>query len=629
VERHGVVITYGDITARKRDVEKLRESEERFHAMFEKHDAVMLLIEPRTGAIHDANQSAIKFYGYPKPKLCKMNINDINTLSPEQVTLERQKALNEDRNYLIFRHKLANGEERSVEVHSSPIHFQDEPMLFSIIHDITARKKAEDEIQARLRLRQYAESLTLDELLQMTLDEAEALTGSQIGFAHFLEADQKTLDLQMWSTNTLKNMCSAEGKGQHYPIDQAGVWVDCIYARAPMIHNDYASLPHRKGMPPGHAPVTRELVVPVMQGNLIVAIFGVGNKPSDYTDDDVEAVLQLANLTWDIVLRKRAEEALKVSERKHRMLHESMIDGFVKIDMSGKIQEYNQVFRDMLGYSETELVCLTYVDITPEKWHAFELEIVENQIVKRGYSDIYEKEYRRKDGTIFPVELRVVLLRDEQDKLTGMWAIVRDITKRKQADDTLETAYAELKESLIREKQLAHTDMLTGVNNRRNLYAIAAHELDIAIRYQQPLSIMMFDLDQFKKVNDTFGHTVGDQVLVQVTQAACAELRSADAIGRYGGEEFVILLPVTSALQAYPLAERIRERVAAIRVPTPIGDAAVTLSIGIVEMVQTPTPGESLDDMIRRADQAMYAAKQAGRNCTVVFDGEGIRKKPD
>jgi len=381
-----------------------------------------------------------------------------------------------------------------------------------------------------------------------------------------------------------------------------------------MIHNDYASLPHRKGMPPGHAPVTRELVVPVMQGNLIVAIFGVGNKPSDYTDGDVEAVLQLANLTWDIVLRKRAEEALKVSERKHRMLHESMIDGFVKIDMSGKIQEYNQVFRDMLGYSETELVCLTYMDITPEKWHAFELEIVQNQIVKRGYSDIYEKEYRRKDGTIFPVELRTVLLNNEQGKPEGMWAIVRDITKRKQADEALETAYAELKESLIREKQLAHTDMLTGVNNRRNLYAIAAHELDIAIRYQQPLSIMMFDLDQFKKVNDTFGHTVGDQVLVQVTQAACAELRSADAIGRYGGEEFVILLPVTSALQAYPLAERIRERVAAIRVPTPIGDAAVTLSIGIVEMIQTPTPGESLDDMIRRADQAMYAAKQAGRN---------------
>ncbi len=396
-----------------------------------------------------------------------------------------------------------------------------------------------------------------------------------------------------------------------------------------MIHNDYASLPHRKGMPPGHAPVIRELVVPVMQGDLIVAIFGVGNKPSDYTDDDVEAVLQLANLTWDIVLRKRAEAALTVSERKYRTLHESMIDGFASTDMNGKIMDYNPAYRDMLGYSEAELASLTYMDITPEKWHAFEFGIVEGQVRKQGYSDIYEKEYIRKDGGIIPVELRAVLMRDELGKPVGMWAIVRDITQRKQADEALETAYAELKESLIREKQLAHTDMLTGVNNRRNLYAIAAHELDIAIRYQQPLSIMMFDLDQFKKVNDTFGHTVGDQVLVQVTQAACAELRSADAIGRYGGEEFVILLPVTSALQAYPLAERIRERVAAIRVPTPIGDAAVTLSIGIIEMIQTPTPGESLDDMIRRADLAMYAAKEAGRNCSMVFDMNGIRKKPD
>jgi diguanylate cyclase (GGDEF)-like protein len=108
-------------------------------------------------------------------------------------------------------------------------------------------------------------------------------------------------------------------------------------------------------------------------------------------------------------------------------------------------------------------------------------------------------------------------------------------------------------------------------------------------------------------------------VLQRVTQVACAELRSADVIGRYGGEEFVIILPMTNAKKSYPLAERIRAGVAAIRVPAEKGAAAVTLSIGIVEMLHGAKTG-SVEDMIRRADEAMYAAKQAGRNRTEIGD---------
>ena len=118
-----------------------------------------------------------------------------------------------------------------------------------------------------------------------------------------------------------------------------------------------------------------------------------------------------------------------------------------------------------------------------------------------------------------------------------------------------------------------------------------------------------------------FGHAAGDQILERVTQIACAELRSADVIGRYGGEEFVIVLPVTDAQQAYPVAERIRAGVAALRVPTPKGDSAVTLSIGIAETILTPQD-ESVENVVHRADEAMYAAKQAGRNRTVIFTQE-------
>ncbi|MCX6065499.1 MAG: PAS domain S-box protein, partial [Chloroflexi bacterium] len=139
----------------------------------------------------------------------------------------------------------------------------------------------------------------------------------------------------------------------------------------------------------------------------------------------------------DITERKQAEEALKASERKYRSLHESMIDGFIHVSMDGRILEFNEIYRNMLGYEAEELYKMTYVDITPEKWHAFEAEIVKNQILPRGYSDIYEKEYRRKDGTLFPAELHTVLIHDEQGGPSGMWAIARDISGRKRAESEL------------------------------------------------------------------------------------------------------------------------------------------------------------------------------------------------
>jgi len=190
--------------------------------------------------------------------------------------------------------------------------------------EIAVRKRTESVIMARLRLLQFAGTHSLDELLQATLDEAEALTGSLIGFYHFLEADQETLSLQNWSTRTKAEFCKAEGKGSHYDLAAAGVWVDCIHQRQPVIHNDYASLSHRKGMPPGHAQVVRELVVPVFRGDKIVSILGVGNKTLDYTTEDVETISLLADLAWEITELKLAEEDLKRQKQLLQELNETL-----------------------------------------------------------------------------------------------------------------------------------------------------------------------------------------------------------------------------------------------------------------------------------------------------------------
>lgn len=183
-----------------------------------------------------------------------------------------------------------------------------------ISRNITKRYQAEQVNQLRLKLWEFSVSGSLDSLMQIALDEICAMTGSLIGFYHFVENDQKTLSLQAWSTRTLEEFCQSEGKGAHYDIDEAGVWVDAFHQRAPVIHNDYSSLPHRKGLPDGHAEVIRQLVVPIVRNERVVSLLGVGNKPADYSEWDVEMVSKVADMIWTIVSYKMTEEELQQTQ---------------------------------------------------------------------------------------------------------------------------------------------------------------------------------------------------------------------------------------------------------------------------------------------------------------------------
>ncbi len=154
----------------------------------------------------------------------------------------------------------------------------------------------------------------------------------------------------------------------------------------------------------------------------------------------------------DITERKRAEEKLRVSGAKYRSLLENMMDGFVSVDLNGNLQEFNRAFQEMLGYTKEELLGLTYLDLTPECWHDFETDIMKSQVLAKGYSDIYEKEYWHRDGRAFPVELRTYLIRDDDGRPAGYWAIVRDITERKTAEKMLresEEKYRKIFESAM------------------------------------------------------------------------------------------------------------------------------------------------------------------------------------
>ncbi|TCL76391.1 PAS domain S-box-containing protein [Hydrogenispora ethanolica] len=165
----GVVMLNEDITGRKRMEEALHQSERRFRAMFESHQAVMLLIEPHGGTIIDANAAAAEFYGYPRARLCGMRIQEINQLPEDDVAKLRGKTLEERRGYYIFPHRLAGGELRWVEVHSTPVEIGGRPLLFSIIHDITERQRFEAALQEN-----RAELAAANEELQAQQEELTA-----------------------------------------------------------------------------------------------------------------------------------------------------------------------------------------------------------------------------------------------------------------------------------------------------------------------------------------------------------------------------------------------------------------------------------------------------------------------
>ena len=147
----------------------------------------------------------------------------------------------------------------------------------------------------------------------------------------------------------------------------------------------------------------------------------------------------------EITERKQAEKALRASEARYRQLHETMRDAFGIVDMAGRLQEFNHAFQEMLGYSEAELKQLSYMDLTPAKWHELDARMVREQVLPRGYSEVYEKEYRRKDGSVFPINLRVTLIRNDAGQPTGMWAVIRDITERQQAEATLRESEAKFR----------------------------------------------------------------------------------------------------------------------------------------------------------------------------------------
>jgi diguanylate cyclase (GGDEF)-like protein len=189
--------------------------------------------------------------------------------------------------------------------------------------------------------------------------------------------------------------------------------------------------------------------------------------------------------------------------------------------------------------------------------------------------------------------------------------LTRDLSKKNQ----------ELKMANARIQKIMDTDPLTGLLNRRSFRKILKKNMFFARRHNFPLALLMVDIDHFKKINDTLGHDVGDQVLKQLAKILHRSCRTEDIVARFGGEEFVVLLPGTNASSAVAWAERVRAKIENARIRRV--SWKVTASFGVTELL----PSDTEQSFIQRADEALYAAKRKGRNCCVAIqeiDGDRL-----
>ncbi len=322
-----------------------------------------------------------------------------------------------------------------------------------VLQHIKQRQKVERILKSRLRIIEFAHSRKLDELMQFTLDELESLTESRVGFFHFIEPDQTTIKLQTWSTNTLQSMCKVSGLESHYPLDQAGVWADCVRQRKPVVHNDFASLADRKGLPEGHAPIVREMAVPVLRDGKIMAVLGVGNKQRDYTLNDVELVSTLADFTWDIIKHKQADDAQRESEAKFHNLADWTYDWELWVGPDADIIYSSPSSERITGYRQEDFMAdpaLLVAIVHPDDRAAYG-EHHQTVHDERTATTIMEYRVVARDGQERWIEHVCHPLFDKENHYLGRRVSNRDITKRKKIE-------SEIQERNRREKQL--TQML-------------------------------------------------------------------------------------------------------------------------------------------------------------------------
>ncbi len=547
-----------DLTERKAAEEQLRQSEARYRQLFDASPAVKLILDPADGCIVEVNRAACSYYGYSREQLLGLHARAICDLPDDTFAGYVAEILAGGPPAVIqTRHRLANGDAREVEVHAGTLELEGRTRIYATVYDITDRRRAEAALRVSEASLRRAQAVA--HLGSWTLE-----LGS--GALHWSEEVYRLFGLPVGSPVTYEQFLAAVHPDDR-PVVAAG-W------RAALAGTPY-DLEHRICVD-GEVRWVREL--------------------AELTFDEHGRAVTGIGTVQDITAQKHAEEQLQLAAQVFANSREAIII----TDARGAIVAVNLAFTEITGWPEEEVLGRRAWLLRSHHHDATFYRALRRSVVSSGYwqGEVWS---RRRDGSAYPSWMSVTAVRGTDGEVSHYIGIATDMSEHKAAEERIRT--------------LAYYDMLTGLPNRALLAERAELLLDTAERDGSEVALLFIDLDHFKTVNDSLGHSMGDILLQAVATRLRELLRESDTVARLGGDEFVLLLPRSGPESALRVARKVLE---AAQAPYPVGGhhLTVTPSIGISVFPRDATVYEGL---LQHADAAMYRAKADGRNTYQFF----------
>lgn len=307
----------------------------------------------------------------------------------------------------------------------------------------------------------------------------------------------------------------------------------------------------------------------------------------------------------DISWRKRSEERLRKSEQFLNTIFDSIRDPFCIFDKEYRVIRANAAYAELKQVRIQDLIGKKCYEVLQNETRVCEGCVVDKSLVS-GDPCAKEKQLTQADGTTIWLEIYTYPILNDTGVVSYVIEYTREVTERKKSDD-------EKRRLIEKLEYLSSTDSLTGLMNRRALANSLVYEMDRARRYESELALILCDIDNFKDINDSLGHDAGDRALQTVAAMLKTVLRKSDIAGRYGGDEFMLILPVTAKQGAERLADKLLSVIQSTRLPIDNGPDHIRISMSIGVTAIKPDD-QDIDALIKRADKAMYASKQGGKS---------------
>ncbi len=452
-----------DISEQKELEQKLAAKGNLFQHLFTEGPVVKLIIDPVDGLIIDANHAAVEFYGWSYEQLTSMNIKEINGLTENDVSTRIKQALTMENNHFYFQHRLASGQMRDVEAFAGPIQVDTRTLLHAIVHDITDRRLAEKDLASRQQLleainhtqRHFIAEYETQVAFNAVLTDLLALTESSYGFVGevlYDETNQPYLHTHA-VTNIAWDQATRDFYADHQTTGMEFRNLKTLFGAAlssgqAVIANKPAEDPRRGGLPEGHPALDAFMGLPIAQDGQLVAMIGVANRPTGYSQELIEFLQPLLTTIAQLVVARRGEQQrrkalIQLAEREayYRGVVDHAADAICVHEVpSGRFIDCNQQMLRSLGYTREEFLQLTVRDVDAD----FSEERDEQAWQRLAPDTVItlKSHHKRKDGSVFPVEVKLTEIEHAGAHLT--LATARDLSERVKAEEEKNKLRAQL-----------------------------------------------------------------------------------------------------------------------------------------------------------------------------------------